>query len=76
MIYALRGVRPPLPFARLGAGALVALAACVGVSRIVLGFHFPLDVGAGAVLGGTMGSLGGHLFVRLRARTRTVGSLG
>lgn len=36
-------------------GALGAFAAGVAVSRVYLGVHFPLDVGAGAALGATLG---------------------
>jgi undecaprenyl-diphosphatase len=59
--------RSPRPgYAVAGSIALIVLAACIGVSRVVLGFHFPLDVVAGAVLGGTMGGLAGRRFSRAR----------
>jgi undecaprenyl-diphosphatase len=36
-------------------GALVTLASLIALSRVVLGLHYPTDVAAGAVLGGTLG---------------------
>lgn len=50
----------------LGAGALVLLAIGVGLSRVVLGVHFPGDVLAGALLGSTVGGLGALLYLRAR----------
>jgi undecaprenyl-diphosphatase len=51
--------------------ALVALALGVGLSRVYLGVHFPLDVGAGAVLGAIVGVLFG-----LRATPRSIHTAG
>jgi undecaprenyl-diphosphatase len=57
--------------ARAIALVAVAFASCVAVSRVVLGFHFPLDVLAGEVTGGTLGAIGARLYLRARARTHT-----
>lgn len=46
------------------AGALLALAAGVALSRVYLGCHFPADALAGAVLGGTLGIFGGNAYAR------------
>jgi undecaprenyl-diphosphatase len=62
--HVLLGRRPRPWYALPGSIALVMLAACIGVSRVVLGFHFPLDVVAGAVLGSTMGGLAGRRYER------------
>jgi|SRR5688572_26099843 len=35
--------------------ALAALAALIALSRVILGLHYPTDVAAGAVLGGSLG---------------------
>ena len=35
--------------------ALVALALLIALSRVILGLHYPTDVAAGAVLGGSLG---------------------
>src|SRR5688572_16812543 len=35
--------------------AIVALAALVALSRVILGLHYPTDVAAGAALGGVLG---------------------
>jgi len=45
-------------FRRAGAAALIALAVCVGLSRIALGVHFPGDVLCGAIMGATVGLIG------------------
>jgi len=60
--HALLGRRPRPRFAWTVAAVLVFLASCVALSRVVLGFHFPLDVAAGAVLGGAIGSLAGRRY--------------
>jgi undecaprenyl-diphosphatase len=56
--------RPRTSDAIAGSIALVVLAAGISTSRVVLGFHFPLDVLAGAVLGATIGTLAGRRFNR------------
>ncbi len=61
--------RTPRPrFALAAAIACVVFAACVGVSRVVLGAHFPGDVVSGAILGATLGGLAGRRFTAVRAR--------
>ena len=61
-----RSPRPRLALAT--AIACVVFAACVGVSRVVLGAHFPGDVVCGAVVGATIGGLAGRRFTASRAR--------
>lgn len=53
--------------------AVVALfcALGVGMSRCVLGVHFPGDVLFGAILGATLGAAGARLYLRLQANERT-----
>ncbi len=46
-----------------GASALVLIAVGVGLSRIVLGVHFPGDVVAGAIIGATIGGVGANLYL-------------
>lgn len=43
---------------------LSALALTIGVSRVVLGVHFPGDVAAGAIIGGTIGALTARAFAK------------
>jgi undecaprenyl-diphosphatase len=62
--HALLARRPRPPWAIAASVGLVLVAAAIGVSRVVLGFHFPLDVLAGSVLGGTIGGLAGRRFTR------------
>jgi undecaprenyl-diphosphatase len=45
------------------ASVLVLVAACIGLSRIYLGVHFPGDVVGGACLGSTLGILGAYVHV-------------
>ncbi len=60
--------RPRLRCARSLAAGCVLFAACVGVSRVVLGAHFPSDVVAGTILGSTAGAMAGRRFTSRRAR--------
>ena len=61
--------RVPRPrFALATAIGCVLFAACVAVSRVVLGAHFPGDVAAGALLGATVGGLAGRRFTAGGAR--------
>ena len=55
--------RPRPRYARLQAAALILAASCVAVSRVVLGFHFPVDVLAGTILGSTIGGLVGRKYI-------------
>ena len=36
-------------------GVLLGLTLLIALSRVILGFHYPTDVAAGAVLGGSLG---------------------
>jgi len=56
--------KPRASYAVLASLGLVAFASCVAVSRVVLGFHFPFDVMAGAALGSAIGTAGGRRFAR------------
>lgn len=59
---------PRLRYARELAVGCVLFASCVGVSRVVLGAHFPSDVVAGTILGSTAGAMAGRRFTSSRAR--------
>lgn len=56
--------RTRTPLRITAAITLVLLALGVGLSRIALGVHFPGDVVAGALIGSTVGGVGGTLFTR------------
>jgi len=56
--------RPGDPGAIAAAAGILLFATCVALSRVVLGFHFPLDVTAGAILGAAMGAAAGRQFAR------------
>jgi undecaprenyl-diphosphatase len=65
---------PRLRYARELAVGCVVFAACVGVSRVVLGAHFPSDVVAGTILGSTAGAIAGRRFTSGRAAAARVTS--
>jgi undecaprenyl-diphosphatase len=46
------------------AGLLIAFATLVALSRVVLGLHYPTDVAAGALLGGTIAAVSLETAVR------------
>jgi hypothetical protein len=50
--YALLGL---LPLQSGAAGGLAALTLLIASSRVILGLHYPTDVVAGALLGGSLG---------------------
>jgi undecaprenyl-diphosphatase len=49
------------------ASVLFVVAACIAVSRVYLGAHFPGDVAVGAVLGAAMGAAAGRMYISRRA---------
>ncbi|MFO0679670.1 MAG: phosphatase PAP2 family protein [Polyangiaceae bacterium] len=55
--------------ANVAAVLLFVAATCIGVSRVILGVHFPLDVVGGAFVGGMAGVVGARMH---GARTRIV----
>jgi len=57
------------------AGAWIGLAVLVGLSRVMLGSHFPSDVLAGALLGSAV-ALAAHAFVPAARRGDTVARAG
>lgn len=57
--------------ARWIVGAAAVMAALVALSRVYLGAHFVSDVVGGAMLGGTIGVVGGVVYVGTGARTNT-----
>jgi undecaprenyl-diphosphatase len=67
-VRALLDGRPRVRHARSLAVGCVVFASCVGVSRVVLGAHFPSDVIAGTILGSTAGAVAGRLFISARGR--------
>ena len=46
----------------------VAAAAAISISRVYLGVHYPSDVLVGALIGGTVGALGGIAYLRRNGR--------
>lgn len=66
---------PAAPWRRLLAGATIALASLVAVSRVYLGAHFPSDVLAGGLFGACIGAAAGSLYLA-RERRRSAEERG
>ena len=53
---------------------LLMIASLVGISRVVVGAHWPLDVAAGAIIG-SLSAIGGHLIGQHQVKERALENL-
>ncbi|WP_394843456.1 phosphatase PAP2 family protein [Pendulispora brunnea] len=66
---------PAVAMAMYGiSAAMMTLAVLIGYSRVYLGVHFPGDVLMGAVLGGSLGGVGGYVYATKLARDDVPGA--